>query len=50
MSNKRVKPENKKIPMIVTVKKHIIDSAKLKAESLDLSLSAYIEKIMVKDI
>lgn len=50
MANRKISPEKKKIPMPVTIQKNIIDKVKEKAENNDMSLSAYVESIIVKDL
>ncbi|MHA1342367.1 MAG: hypothetical protein ACTSQG_00140 [Promethearchaeota archaeon] len=50
MANRKVHPEKRRIPMIVTIQKKTIDIAKNFAEENDMSLSAYVEKILIKDL
>lgn len=50
MSNTRVEPDKKKIPMIVTVQKRIIKMAKETAAKNNVSLSSYVESIIIKDL
>lgn len=50
MSNIRVEPDKKKIPMIVTVQRRIIQIAKENAAKNNISLSSYVETLMAKDL
>lgn len=50
MANRRVDPENKRIPTMITIQKNIKDKIKSKAEINEMSLSEYLEKIIIKNL
>lgn len=50
MANRKVEPMEKRNPMMVTVKQKFIDKAKNLSLSEGVSLSCYIERLIVEDL
>lgn len=50
MANRKVDPEKKRILMGITIQKNIKDKLQIKAKNLDVSLSEYVENLIIKEL